>query len=241
MPGLTPLVPARLRRLVARLGWGAGALYLIHRGLRTASRGYLDLHCYLLVHQPVGERPILPAHLRSAVEVRRLAAGDREIAAALTRPAELAARLARGDACLAALRDGQVLGYLWLCFHTFEDDETACRFRPTPGQGGAWDYDMSVAPASRGGPVFPALWDAAWELLRQRGYRWTASRVSAFNDQSLRAHRRIGARPSATIMVLRVGRSGLVLSTVGPPVRLFRSGMQTTEISVRPPVEPPKR
>lgn len=235
MPGLMPLAPAGLRRLVDRLGWGAGALYLIHRGLHALSRGHLGLHCYLLVHQPVGERPILPAHLRGAVEVRSLTAADPEIAVALTRPAELAARLARGDACLAALRDGQVVGYLWLCFRAFDDDETACRFRPAPGKGGAWDYDMSVAPGNRGGPVFPALWDGAWDVLRQRGYRWTASRVSAFNDQSLRAHWRIGARPTATILVLRTGPGGIVLSTIGRPVKLFRSSMQTTEISVQPP------
>jgi hypothetical protein len=227
---------SKLHRLMDRLGWGPGALYLVHRGLQAVSGGGLGLHCYYLVHQPVGAGPILPAHLKGGVAVRQMTAADPQIARALTRPAELGTRLARGDACLAALRAGEVVGYLWLCFDGFEDDETGCRFRPAPG--GAWDYDMWVAAGSRGGPVFPALWDAAWDLLRQRGYRWSASRVSAFNDQSLRAHRRIGARPTATILVLRAGNAGVVLSTIGSPVKLFRSSMHTTEISVQPPAPP---
>lgn len=225
---------ARLSRLGARLGWPIGALYLCHRALRAATGGWADLHCYFLVQQPVRNPPLLPDHLRGGVVVRILTAADPEIATALSRAAELDDRLRRGDTCLAAFQDGRLAGYLWLCFAPFEDDETGCRFAPAPDAGGAWDFDLSVAPESRGGTTFAALWDAAWAVLRQRGCSWTASRVSAFNDRSLRAHRRIGAARTGTILVLRAGRGAAILSSVGPVLRLAgRHGAPATVV-VRP-------
>lgn len=228
--GLISDAGAKLRRL----GWPVGALYLCHRALRAATGGWADLHCYFLVQQPVRKLPLLPDHLRDGVVVRTLTAADPEIATALSRAGELDERLRRGDTCLAAFQDGRLAGYLWLCFAPFEDDETGCRFALLPGAGGAWDFDLLVAPESRGGIAFAALWDAAWDVLRRRGYAWTASRVSAFNDRSLRAHRRIGAAATGTILVLRAGRGAAILSSVSPMFRLAgRHGAPTTVV-VRP-------
>lgn len=243
MPGPGPVsgprpmtgLPGKLRRLVARLGWGAAAGYLLHRAARGATGGWADLHCYRLVLQPVWERPLLAERWRGDVSVRQLGPGDPEIGDALSRRHELAARLARGDACLAAFRRNRVVGYLWLCFGGFDDDETDCRFTLPPGGGGAWDYDLWIAPELRGSVVFAALWQEAWGLLRQKGYRWTASRVSAFNDQSLRAHRRLGAREAGTILVLRAGRGRLALASVGPRLRLYGAGHPSALVPVDAP------
>jgi GNAT superfamily N-acetyltransferase len=199
------------------------------------------MHCYFLVQQPVQERLLLPDHLRGGVSVRVLTAADTEIASALSRAEELGARLRRGDTCLAAFRDGRLVGYLWLCFCPFEDDETHCRFAPLQGAGGAWDYDLSVAPESRGGGAFAALWDAAWEVLRREGYSWTASRVSAFNDRSLRAHRRIGAVATGTLLVLRAGHAAAILSSLRPVLRLAGGRAAPATIVVHPRAGPPKR
>ncbi len=233
-PNLISDAVARLRRLGERLGWPVGALYLCHRALRAMTGGWADIHCYFLVQQPVGKSCLLPGHLRDAVAVRTLTGADPEIATALSRAGELDERLRRGDTCLAAFQDGRLAGYLWLCYAPFEDDETGCRFAPLAAAGGAWDFDLSVAPESRGGIAFAALWDAAWGELRRQGYGWTASRVSAFNDRSLRAHRRLGAVTTGTILVLRAGRGGAVLSSVGPRFRLAgRHGAPATVV-VRP-------
>lgn len=212
--------PGKLRRLGARLGWRVGGLYLCHRVVQAMTGGWAEVQCYFLVRQPVQERPLLPDHLRGGVSVRLLTSADPEISAALSRVEELDTRLRRGDTCLAGFHDGRVVGYLWLCYAAFEDDETHCRFVPRDGAGGAWDFDLSVAPAHRGGAVFAALWDAAWDVLRQKGYDWTASRVSAFNDLSLRSHRRIGAAAVGTLLVLRAGRGAAVFSSIGPAFRL---------------------
>lgn len=203
-----------------RLGWGIGLLYLLHRGLRLVSCGRADLQLHRLVVQPVGAGTLVPHHLRGALRVRLLDAGDAALPGALSLPEELDRRLARGDACLAAFHDGQVAGHLWLCFAAFDDAETGCRFILEDRSRVAWDYDMSVKKTSRGSPVFAALWQAAWERLRRDGYGCTASRVSAFNDASLRSHRRLGARPTASLLTLRIGSCRLLLATVSPFVDL---------------------
>lgn len=228
-------VVGRLRGVGDRLGWLMGLLYLAHRALRAVSRGRADLHCYRLMTQPVGAAALLPDRLRGPLEVRVLAPGDPARARALSQPGDLARRQARGDTCLAAFQDGRVVGYLWLCFAPFDDDETRCRFTPRVGEGGAWDFDLSVAPAARGGAVFAALWDGAWAVLRQGGYRWTGSRVSAFNDLSLRSHARIGARPAAAFLVLRAGGCRAVFATVRPYLRLAGRKDPYAPVEVRAP------
>jgi GNAT superfamily N-acetyltransferase len=240
-PPSDPGVLGRLRGVGDRLGWPVGLLYLAHRVLRAVSGGRADLHCYRLVTQPVRAAALLPDRLRGSLEVRVLAPDDPERARALSQPADLPRRQARGDTCLAAFQDGRMVGYLWLCFAPFDDDETLCRFAPREGEGegGAWDFDLSVAPENRGGAVFAALWDGAWSVLRQGGYRWTASRVSAFNDLSLRSHARIGARPAGAFLVLRAGGCRAVLATVRPHVRLAGRNARYARVEVRAPRDRP--
>jgi len=228
-----------MRGVVGRLGWRMGLLYLAHRALRAISGGWADLHCYRLLTQPVGTAALLPDRLRGPLRVRVLAADDPACAGALSQPGDLARRRARGDSCLGAFQDGRLVGYLWLCFAPFDDEETRCRFAPREGEGGAWDFDLSVAPASRGSAVFAALWDGAWAALRQGGYGWTGSRVSAFNDLSLRSHARIGARPAAAFLVLRAGGWRAVFASVRPYLRLVGRNGSYARVEVRAPGERP--
>lgn len=194
----------RLIDLRVRLGTGIASLYLASRLLGRLSGGRADIEFHRLMVQPVRRGTVLPPRLRGSLTVRRLGAEEPEIASALSRAEDLGPRLARGDGCLAAFRDGRLVGYLWLCFGVFEEPDSRCRF-VLPAGPGAWDYDMFVAPDERGGPVFAALWDAAWDLLRERGIAWTASRISGFNDLSLRSHVRLGARPVGWLALLRLG------------------------------------
>lgn len=211
--------PAGLRRklvdLHGRLGPTAGSLYVLHRLLRGATRGAADLEFHRLVVQPVRREAILPARLLGSLMVRRLEPGEPAVAAALSRADDLPRRLARGDCCLAAFREGRLAGYLWLCFGTYEEADSRCRFVLPAGKG-AWDYDMFVAAEERGGPAFVALWDAAWSLLRARGIEWTASRISGFNDLSLRSHLRLGARPVGWLVLVRLGRCLGLAGSVRP-------------------------
>lgn len=222
---------ARLQAVRRRLGLGLGVFYLLQRALRRLTGNRLDLGWHWLMTQPVPAGTLLDERWQRGIDVRPLdlAAAGRH--GALSQAGDLDRRAARGDICIAAFQGGQLAGHLWLSFAGFDDEETRCSFRPVAG--GAWDFDLSVRPASRGGPVFAALWDAAASVLRERGCRWSASRVSAVNDLSLRSHRRLGAQPVGWFLVLRLGACRVILASMAPRLRFTGPRTPYARVDVR--------
>ncbi|AVR96923.1 GNAT family N-acetyltransferase [Pseudoduganella armeniaca] len=133
----------------------------------------------------------------------------------------LARRLREGSHSLAAWRDGELAGFLWYQFDAYQEDEVRARYQ-LPSRRSAWDYDVYVQPHLRLGPTFARLWHEAHRRLHARGVRWTCSRISAFNPDSLRAHGRLGTvrLGSATFLVL--GRWQCMLADVAPYLHLSR-------------------
>jgi hypothetical protein len=215
MPEEPTSLAGKLIDVRSRFGIGIGILYLLHKLLLHATRGAVDLEFHRLFIQPVRSEPVLPIHLAGSLVVRQIGPEDPAIAEALSRADDLPRRLERGDRCIAAFRDGRRIGYLWLCFGPFDEVDSRCRFVLPDGKG-AWDYDMFVTAEERGGPAFPALWDAAWRMLRDCGVLWTASRISGFNDVSLRSHLRLGARPVGWLLLIRMGRCLALTGSVRP-------------------------
>jgi hypothetical protein len=151
------------------------------------------------------------------------------------RPAAvIAARYAQGSCCLGAFnKDQQLVGQLWLQFGCFQEDEVRCRFRLTPPDKVAWDYDVYIDPALRSSFLFARLWDSAFDLLRAKGIEWTASRISAFNTGSLTSHSRLGAYQTGRAIFFTAGTLQVMLASKAPFVDLAirRSTMPTLELS----------
>lgn len=222
---------ARLQAVRRRLGLGLGCLYLLQRALRRLTGNRLDLGWHWLMMQPVPGAALLDERWRQGIDVRPLGMAEAALHGALSQAGDLDRRAARGDTCIAAFQGGRLAGHLWLCFAGFDDEETCCSFRPA--DGGAWDFDLSVLPASRGGPVFAALWDGAARVLRERGCRWSASRVSAVNDLSLRSHRRLGAYPVGSFLVLRLGAWRVICASMAPRLRFVGPRTPYARVDVR--------
>lgn len=126
---------------------------------------------------------------------------------------ELKSRFARGDIGVGLFRSQKIVGYLWLRLGEYNEPTLRCRFVPQPENQVAWDYDLQIEERERGSMAFAMLWDAANKLLWEKGYRWTASRISAFNPASYRAHLRLGAQRAGIVMFLCVGRWQLTVAT----------------------------
>lgn len=208
---------ARLSTLAAELGWPNTLLYALARALAPLG---VRLHRYYFVAQRVtvsstgrgwGQR----------IAVRRVTAMA-DIPWGFPRPRDvLAQRLRQGGQCLAAWRDGALAGFLWYQFAAYQEDEVRVRYHLASTRS-AWDYDVFVQPQLRLGPTFARLWQEAHRRLHAHGVRWTCSRISAFNPDSLRAHGRLGAvrLGSATFLVL--GRYQCMLASVAPYLHLSR-------------------
>jgi hypothetical protein len=194
--------------------------------VRKISAGALDIHYRYILLQEVAGDSLLKGRTPGSLDVRSLAgqelmaAYDRDQDGAFSRPprdrVRTQRRVERGDICIAASRSGRTVGVLWLTFETFDETEVKALFVVSPAAGMAWDSNLFIVEDARSGLVFVALWDAANQLLREKGYRWSATQTSAFNGASLQAHKRLGARRIGRIVYLLLGSWQVTCSTLRP-------------------------
>jgi hypothetical protein len=200
---------------VRRLGFVNGALFAAARTVNWLTRGRAVLTKYYFMAQPV---PAATSGIRAkdiAVEVVR--AGDSRLSSFERTPDELARRFANGATCLAAWHGETLAGFLWFTHREYDEEEVRCSFRVDPADRAVWDFDVHIVPRYRFGRTFAVLWDAAFETMRTRGVRWSLSRVSAFNPESMRAHQRLGARCSAWAVFFVWETLQVTLSSLGRP------------------------
>ena len=152
--------------------------------------------------------------------MRRLDKSDPSLVTFMRVPTEIEDRFAQGAICLGAFRGTDLIGWLWFVIGEFRDHTLPVGFRLEPAGKTAWDFDVYVHPEARMSAAFARLWEAAFEALRERGVTQTLSAISAYNPASLRAHRRLGATPFGSIVVVRLGQFQAVWS------RKFRPHLQ---------------
>ena len=223
-----------------RLHWrtvGAAktVFFVLQRTIRRLTFETIAPHFFYLLVQPVHAAPLLPERLRAGVTIRSIELGEANEVTFLRSLSEVKARLEGGDICLAAYRGDEFVGYFWLHFGPFVDEVSRCRFVPTPTDRVAWDYDLYILSHERGGIVLAALWDAANEVLRSRGYDWTESWISALNGPSFRAHERLGARRLGTVFFMRLGALQITLSSLPSHVHVSLNSARIPTIVVTAP------
>jgi hypothetical protein len=199
---------------VVELGAANAAWYLLARCLRACG-------CRVWRYQFVAQRVASSAMRRApgSIVVRPLDRLD-EVPAAYPRPREVvAARFRQGGRSIAAWRGEELAGILWYQFGAYQEDEARARYC-LPSPHSCWDYDVYVQPQLRLGTVFCRLWDEAHRRLHARGIQWTCSRISAFNPESLRAHRRIGTVHLGSATFFSFGRWQLTLASLPPYLHL---------------------
>lgn len=231
-----------LRHTLTQLGWLNAALYWLGRSLDRASAGRWSLHRYRFVAQYVGDQPLC-AGRGADIEIAAHT-WEQAVPAAYPRPAAVVReRFAQGAYSLAAWRHGRLAGYLWLVLDAYQEDEVRVRYR-LPRADASWDFDVWIAPDERLGWAFPRLWDAARQQLRERGVRWTCSRISAFNPASLRAHARIGTVRLGDALFVRCGEWQWMFATMAPYIHLSRHDASfpqlTFDTGALPDVVPPE-
>lgn len=197
-----------------RLGPVDGSLMIVSRALAAVTGGRVRLLKYWFMAQPVPDAPARAAR-PGGITVEELFAGDPRLAV-LDRPAaELARRYTQASRCFAAWQGDELAGFLWFTERRYDEDEVACTFRLHPGDAAVWDYDVHIVPRFRLGRTFARLWEHAFGAMRERRARWTLSRVSAFNAESLRAHERLGAQRTGWAVFLTIGSVHCALTSRG--------------------------
>jgi hypothetical protein len=206
-----------------------------NRLLGVASRGKGRIYRYCFVAQPVANMGLAPASRSRSIAIRVVSADD-ALVRQFPRPAEvIAKRFQMGAKCIAAERNGEFVGFIWLKEARYDEDEVRCIYMLEPEGVVAWDFDVHIEPQFRSGRTFARLWDTANDWLREHGYRWTISRISAFNPASLSAHRRLGIRVLGTATFLCIGSWQVTLLGQAPFVHLGWRNDQVPILRLRAP------
>jgi hypothetical protein len=205
----------RLLTVARQLGWPNAILYGVARTLRTVG---WRMHRYYFVAQRVAVAPQRTGWGNS-IDVRPVVMLS-EIPWGYPRPRDvLAERFRQGGFSLAAWRGSELAGFLWYQFAAYQEDEVRARYCLS-SPSSAWDYDVFVQPHLRLGPTFARLWQEAHRRLHARGVRWTCSRISAFNPDSLRSHGRLGTVRLGSATFVTIGRCQCMVATVAPFIHL---------------------
>lgn len=222
----------RLPLTIRQLGLPDACWYALARALAVASRGRWSLYKYRFVAQPVRDRPLCGGRGRR-IDVRSAGPGL-DPAQFQRRPEVIGQRFAQGAQCLAAYVAGRLAGYLWYCLGAYQEDEVRARFVPATPDA-AWDFDVQVFGEHQLGFAFARLWDEANRRLRERGVRWSLSRISAFNPGSRGVHARLGAVHIGSAVFLRCGSWQWMAATLPPWFHCSRSDASFPQLCLAPP------
>lgn len=225
----------RLSKVFKEFGWRDGTLYLASRALEKASGARCRFVRYYIVAQPV---PAVPqaACRPSATDVVVPAGPQDARRFTCPRPPEvIARRFAEHHRCLMALSKERFAGFLWLAQGHYDEDEVRCRYVLLEPDKMVWDYDVTVEPMFRMGRTFARLWDHANATLAREGVRWSLSRISAFNPQSIHAHGRMGTVRLHVLNFLCLGPIQFSFMSCRPFVHLGVSVKQIPQLILSAP------
>jgi len=223
-----------IKKIINELGAINASTYFVHRALGAINRR-CSFNGYYLVTQPVNDKALLPPRRGAKIDIKRIEKDD-PLVTEFTRPkTEIEARYNRNAVCFAALKAGHMVGFIWIIPGPYSETEDRCVMVPDPAGSTAWDCDVFVSPEERLGFTFPKLWDAANEWLRNNSYNWVASRISAYNPNSVASHKRLGACVVGRAYFLNIGTPQLLLCSVAPYIHLSLRKKSLPTILVAPP------
>lgn len=210
-------------------GFAAGALYALDRVLRGISP-HLGLFVYELMVQPITGKPMLPANLAKNLKFIEIGRGHPDIELMPARAEIKQSRFDQGAVCLGVYRIDTLIGYVWFCFRSYEEDEVRCTYVLADPTHSVFDFDLYVFPKYRMGIGFMAIWHGASAYLHERGIKYTFSRLTRFNLASRRSHAHLGWKCAARAVFLQAWRSEMMLANVFPYIAITWAPSQRTRL-----------
>jgi hypothetical protein len=210
----------RINKVLFQMGWFNTGLLILNRLFAKISRHNICIYKYYLIAQPVNSKSLLPPNRGKNIRIRLVNKED-PVIQLFPRPLSVIHdRFKQGAICLAAFKDEKFIGFIWLIFNHYQEDEVRARFIPLPTSRAAWDFDVYVDPEYRLGFTFLRLWDEANQLLIKNGIHWSCSRISAFNLNSLKSHAGLGTITLGQAIFFCVGSWQITLTSMYPYIHI---------------------
>ncbi len=233
----TPNSHSIYQRLVSpfqQFGLLAGTAYALNRILgRLSPRLRIQIHDWVV--QPVTSKPLLPGRFARSFETREIQSDDPVIGSMPIRPEILQSRLRQNTRCLGTYnKKGQMIGYIWLCFDSYEEDQARYTFFLSPSEQSVFDFDLRIYPEYQMGIGFAALWSGVNQYLYERGVRYSFSRLDRFNQASAKAHSHLGCKRIGGALILQFFAAELIFMSKAPWIHFSCSESTRTRIHLTP-------
>lgn len=211
-------------------GWFGGALYVANRVLSKLSP-HLRLYYHYWMVQPIAEKPLLPDQFVADMTIRQIEQGDPLLDVMPIPPEMIRFRFTQNAICLVLFVKEEFAGYIWFTFGRYDEDEARCTFVLSPENQSVFDFNLYLFPEFRGGIAFLALWDGASKYLRDRGIRYSYSRLTAYKLRSASSHSHFGWKQIGTAVVLRLWALEIFFASQSPYV--YVSLKDTSRLPIR--------
>lgn len=225
----------RLNKLYKELGSIDCGWYLFKRLLAVLSPA-MSVNRYKLFAQKVYER-MSSNRIHESMTIRQVLKSEYKVNWFLRPEEVIRSRFDQHAVCFIAFKNNQPVGCLWLVLGSYNEDEVRCKFEPQPCGSAAWDFDVYIKPEYRLSRVFVYLWSEANRYMCEQGIKWTMSRVDAFNAQSIRSHKRMGATYIGSATFIGYRSLQIMLSSVKPFLHVSTNKRRHPSLSIFPPRE----
>jgi len=203
---------------IRRIGLAGWLAYACDQAVSTIFAGRVRFTALWFYAQPVDRIPTIAPRSGDRMQIRVIEHGDVP-EEAFGRPlGAIAERFEQGSVCIAALKDSELAGFMWLQFDELRERLMRCDFVPTPHGKACWDFDFFVSPQYRLGRTFSRLWSYAKMYLDARDIENTLSWIAFDNSASRRSHESMGANAVGWAVVLIAWKFQLTLTSVRPYV-----------------------
>lgn len=196
-------------------GGFAGTLYILDRLLSSLSP-QLRLQFYEMMVQPIPDQPIIGGRFANSIDIRRIEPGAPEIELMPARKDIIISRFAQGAICLGGYTKGHLIGYIWLSFNSYEEDEIRCTYVLEDHAHSVFDFDLYILPEHRMGIGFIGLWNGTNKYLREQGIRYTFSRLTRYNTPSRKSHAHLGWKCVARVFSLKMWCLEIIIAGIFP-------------------------
>lgn len=203
----------RFRSDIRQMGLAGWLFYALDRALNRVSNGRIGILALRFYLQPLPNERLVAVRENDPVRVGPITPASLDLTA-FGRPIDaIHERFEAGSMCIAALREDELLGFMWLQQGTLKERLVRCDMRVEPSSQVVWDYDFFIQPRYRLGRLFGRLWDAAATALHAQDIQATVSWIRLENRASEQAHRRLGARRIGwAIFLSTFGRETMIAS-----------------------------
>lgn len=216
-------------------GLFGGFLYSADRILGKLSPS-LRLYYHYWFVQPIAEKPLLPEKYLADTTVRQIEQGDPLLERMPVPPEMLRFRFKQDAVCLALFVKEEFAGYIWFAFGRYDEDEARCTFVLLPESQSVFDFDLYLFPKYRAGIAFLALWDYASKYLRDRGIRYSYSRMTAYKLNSAKSHSHLGMKRIGVAVVLRMWALEIIFASRSPYIYVSLKDVSRLPITLTPGV-----